>query len=251
MAYHLELVLRGVIKRLIIVAPPRTLKSLMASVAFPAYALGRNPAWRGIGISHGTDLQIKFSNECRAVIDSPRYRILFPRVQLSKNTETEFHTTQGGYRYARSAEGGLTGIGGGTLILDDFQKPMDMLSEARRTFTNNLYYNTVASRTDNQHTGAIMAVGQRLHMEDHIGMLLGSAEKWTVLILPAIAEKDEYIPIGPGRWHLRRVGDLLHPEQQKREFLEALRSQDPETYAAQYQQSPIPPGGFMIKRDQI
>ena len=251
MAYHLELVLRGVIKRLIIVAPPRTLKSLMCSVAFPAYALGRNPAWRGIGISHGTDLQIKFSNECRAVIDSPRYRILFPGVQLSKNTETEFHTTQGGYRYARSAEGGLTGIGGGTLILDDFQKPMDMLSEARRTFTNNLYYNTVASRTDNQHTGAIMAVGQRLHMEDHIGMLLGSAEKWTVLTLPAIAEKDEYIPIGPGRWHLRRVGDLLDPEQQNREFLEALRSQDPETYAAQYQQSPIPPGGFMIKRDQI
>jgi hypothetical protein len=181
MAYYLELVLRGVIKRLIIVAPPRTLKSLMASVAFPAYALGRNPAWRGIGISHGTDLQIKFSNECRAVIDSPRYPILFPRVQLSKNTETEFHTTQGGYRYARSAEGGLTGIGGGTLILDDFQKPMDMLSEARRTFTNNLYYNTVASRTDNQHTGAIVVVGQRLHMEDHIGMLLGSAEKWTVL----------------------------------------------------------------------
>ena len=66
-----------------------------------------------------------------------------------------------------------------------------------------------------------------------------------------VAEKDEYIPIGPGRWHLRRAGDLLHPEQQKREFLEALRSQDPETYAAQYQQSPIPPGGFMIKRDQI
>jgi hypothetical protein len=67
-----------------------------------------------------------------------------------------------------------------------------------------------------------------------------------------VAENDEYIPIGPGQPpHLRRVGDLLHPEQQKREFLEALRSQDLETYAAQYQQSPIPPGGFMIKRDQI
>jgi predicted phage terminase large subunit-like protein len=36
-----------------------------------------------------------------------------------------------------------------------------------------------------------------------------------------------------------------------REFLEALKAQDLETYAAQYQQSPIPPGGFMIKRDQI
>ncbi len=172
-------------------------------------------------------------------------------MQLSKNTETEFHTTQGGYRYARSAEGSLTGIGGGILILDDFQKPADVLSEARRTSTNNLYYTTVASRTDNQHTGAIVVVGQRLHIDDLIGTLLRSAEQWTVLTLPAIAEKEEHIPIGPNQWHLRRVGDLLHPAQMSREFLEALRSQDPETYAAQYQQSPIPPGGFMIKRDQI
>jgi predicted phage terminase large subunit-like protein len=251
MAYHLELLLRGLIKRLIIVAPPRTLKSLMASVAFPAFMLGRNPAKRVIGISHGSDLQIKFSNDCRTVVDSPRYHGLFPRMQLSKNTETEFHTTQGGYRYARSAEGSLTGIGGGILILDDFQKPLDVLSKARRTSTNSLYYSTVASRTNNQHTGAIVVVGQRLHMDDLIGTLLRSAEKWIVLTLPAIAEKEEYVPIGQGRWHLRRVGDLLHPEQQSREFLEALRSQDPETYAAQYQQSPIPAGGFMIKRDEI
>jgi hypothetical protein len=33
-AYHLELVRRVVINRLIIAAPPRTFKSLMASVAF-------------------------------------------------------------------------------------------------------------------------------------------------------------------------------------------------------------------------
>ena len=43
MAYHLELVRRGVIKRLIIAAPPRTLKSFMASVAFPVYMLGLQP----------------------------------------------------------------------------------------------------------------------------------------------------------------------------------------------------------------
>jgi predicted phage terminase large subunit-like protein len=251
MAYHLELVLRGRIKRLIIAAPPRTLKSLMASVALPAYMLGRNPATRVIGISHGTDLAIKFSNDCRVLVDHPRHHVFFPKMQLSKNTETEFHTTQGGYRYARSAEGSLTGIGGGILILDDFQKPMDMLSEARRTSTSNIYYSTVATRTNNQHTGAIVQVGQRLHPDDHIGRLLCSAEKWTALTLPAIAEKDEYIAIGPGQWHLRRVGDLLHPAQESRDFLEALRSQDPEIFAAQYQQSPIPPGGFLIKRDQI
>jgi hypothetical protein len=182
MGYHLELVLRGRIKRLIIAAPPRTLKSLMASVALPAYMLGRNPATRLIGISHSTDLAIKFSNDCRVLIDNAQYRRFFPRVQLSKNTENEFHTTQGGYRYARSAEGSLTGIGGGVLILDDFQKPTDMLLEARRTSTTNLYYSTVASRTNNQHTGAIVVVGQRLHMEDLIATLLRSAENWTCLL---------------------------------------------------------------------
>ena len=250
-AYHLELVRRGVIKRLIIAAPPRTLKSLMASVAFPAYVLGCDSAARIIGISYGADLQIKFNNDRRVVVDSPRYHQLFPGTQLSKNTETEFHTTQGGYCYARSTEGSLTEIGGGILIIDDFQKPQDMDSEMRRTATNSLYYKTVASRTDNQHTGAIVFVGQRLHPDDQIGRLLCSAEKWTTLILPAIAEKEERIPIGPGRYHLRRVGDLLHPEQLSRAHLETLKVQEPEVYAAQYQQSPIPPGGFMIKRDHI
>jgi hypothetical protein len=126
MAYHLELVRRGVITRLIIAAPPRTLKSFIASVAFPAYVLGCDPAARIIGISYGADLQIKFNNDRRVIVDSPGYHRLFAGMQLVKNTETEFHTTQGGYCYARSAEGSLTGIGGGILIIDDFQKPQDM-----------------------------------------------------------------------------------------------------------------------------
>ncbi len=82
-AYHLELVLCGLIKRLIIAAPPRTLKSLMASVAFPAFALGRNPTARIIGISHSLDLQAKFSNDARALIASQRYGELFPLTQLA------------------------------------------------------------------------------------------------------------------------------------------------------------------------
>ncbi len=150
-------------------------------------------------------------------------------MQLSKNTQTEFYTTQGGYRYARSAEGSLLGTGADFLILDDFQTPLDALSEARRASTNSLYYKAVATRINNPHTGAIIAIGQRHHPDDYIGMLLRSGEDWTLLSLPAIAEKEERLLIGPGRYHVRRVGDLLHPEQQSREWLETLRSQDPET----------------------
>jgi predicted phage terminase large subunit-like protein len=250
-AYYLELVRRGVIKRLIIVAPPRTLKSLMASVAFPAWVLGHDPTARIIGISHGSDLQIKFNNELRRLVESPRYRTLFPAMQLAKNTEAEVHTSRGGYRFARSAEGSLTGIGGRFLILDDYQKPLDVISEGRRTATNSLYYSTIASRIDNQHSGAIVIVGQRLHPDDLIGTLLRSPEPWIVLRLPAIAENEEPIPIGTGRSHERKIGELLHPQQLSREYLESLRFQDNEIYLAQYQQSPIWPGGFIIKREHI
>src|SRR5262249_36698308 len=82
MAYHLELVQRGVIKRLVIAAPPRTLKSFMASVAFPLYVLGCNPATRIIGISYGADLQVKFHSDRRVVVESPGYHRLFPGTQL-------------------------------------------------------------------------------------------------------------------------------------------------------------------------
>src|ERR1700726_3866249 len=95
MVYHLELVRYGVIKRLIIVAPPRTLKSLMASVVFSAWVLGHDPTARIIGISHGSDLQIKFSNDFRTLVESAHYRILFPTMELAKNTETEVHTSRG------------------------------------------------------------------------------------------------------------------------------------------------------------
>lgn len=44
MAAKLEACRRGKIRRLIINIPPRHLKSLCGSVAFPAFCLGHNPA---------------------------------------------------------------------------------------------------------------------------------------------------------------------------------------------------------------
>ena len=44
--YQLERVRRGEINRLIINLPPRSLKSITASVAFPAFILGHDPTQR-------------------------------------------------------------------------------------------------------------------------------------------------------------------------------------------------------------
>src|SRR3989440_12915170 len=60
-AHVLEQVRLGKIKRLIVNVPPRSLKSIMSSVAFPAFILGHDPTKRLIGASYSADLAIKFA----------------------------------------------------------------------------------------------------------------------------------------------------------------------------------------------
>jgi hypothetical protein len=100
LAYHLELVRLGIIKRLIINLPPRSLKSMVTSVAFPAFLLGHDPGMRVIVVSYGTDLAIKLSNDFRAVINELWFQLLFPMFRISrmKNTEFEVTTKRNGYR---------------------------------------------------------------------------------------------------------------------------------------------------------
>jgi hypothetical protein len=69
-AWHLEQCLRGEITRLIITLPPRHLKSICASVAFPAWALGQDPARRIIAASYSAELARKHALDCRAVMES-------------------------------------------------------------------------------------------------------------------------------------------------------------------------------------
>src|SRR3712207_607398 len=61
-AWHLEQVRLGYIKRLIINLPPRSLKSISASVAFPAFVLGHDPTRRIICVSYGSELATKLAN---------------------------------------------------------------------------------------------------------------------------------------------------------------------------------------------
>ena len=63
------------------------------------------------------------------------------------------------------------------------------------------------------------------HEDDLVGVLLRGSDDWTVLNLPAIAQQDERIPIGNGKFHYRRTGDLLHPEREPMAALESLRVQ--------------------------
>jgi predicted phage terminase large subunit-like protein len=250
--HQLELVWRGKIRRLIINVPPRSMKSTICSVGFPAFVLGNDPSKRIVCISYSSDLAVKLGNDCREVMSSSVHRRLFPQTKISrlKNTETEFATTGMGYRISASIEGSLTGRGGDIIILDDPIKPIDALRDRRREHVNSSFFNTILSRLDDKQTGAIIIVMQRLHEDDLVGRLLREQpEEWTVLSLPAIAEREEEIQISEQQTHARRVGDLLHAEREPLSVLESYRRQiGSEVFAAQYQQSPVPREGAMIKR---
>ena len=200
-AYQLERVRRGEVRRLIINMPPRSLKSITASVAFPAFVLGRDPSRRIICVSYSGDLAKKHSNDFRAVLESQWYRSLFPRTRIGlfKNTETEIELTQRGFRLATSVGGTLTGRGGNLIIIDDPLKPDDAMSETKRTGANLWFNNTLLSRLDDKRTDAIIVVMQRVHMDDLTGFLLKQSNEWELLSLPAIADIEQIIPLSSDR----------------------------------------------------
>ena len=110
MAWHLEQCAIGAIKRLLITLPPRYGKSICASVAFPAWVLGRDPSKRIICASYTENLAGKLSGDCRTVMESDWYRSLFPgtRISRDKNTELNYVTTRQGFRYSTSLGGTLS-----------------------------------------------------------------------------------------------------------------------------------------------
>jgi hypothetical protein len=73
LAAKLEAVARGEIKRLVINIPPRYLKSLLGSVALPAWMLGRNPTAQIICVSYAQELSDKLARDCQAVMTAPFY----------------------------------------------------------------------------------------------------------------------------------------------------------------------------------
>jgi hypothetical protein len=83
-------------RRLNLNLPPRTLKSFIASVTLPAWLLGRDPSARIIAASYSDDLAGKFSRDCRALLETPFYRRVFPGTKLNpkKASEGEFETTK-------------------------------------------------------------------------------------------------------------------------------------------------------------
>ena len=247
--HELSHVWRGETRRLIITVPPRSLKSICASVCLPAFILGHDPARRIICVSYSEGLARKYANDCRALMRSNFYRGVFPTTTISpaKDTEAEVMTTARGSRLATSVGGTLTGRGGNLVIIDDPLKPQEAQSQSARDSLKQWYSNTLLSRLDHKTEGSIIVVMQRLHPDDLVGHLL-EQEGWRHLNLPAIAEEEFSVRLSATRSFSRQVGGLLHPERESKVALDELKtSMGTMEFSAQYQQAPVPAGGNLIK----
>lgn len=249
-AWQFGRVRAGDLNRLIVTIPPRHLKSITISVAWVAFLLGHRPDLRVVCVSYSQELAQKHARDCRVVMGTDWYRQIFPGTALSRsrNAEHDFETTARGGRFSTSVGGTLTGRGGDIIIIDDPMKPDDAMSDTVRTSVLEWYSTTLLSRLNDKTRGAIVLVMQRLHEDDLAGHLLETGS-WEHLSLPAIAEIEEVIRIGPDRLFRRRTGEALHPDREPRALLEEIRrTVGSMVFSAQYQQAPVPAEGNLVER---
>jgi predicted phage terminase large subunit-like protein len=253
-AEHLEAAYEREILRLIINIPPRNMKSICGTVAFPAWILGQNPSEQVLCGSYSSKLSVKHSVDCRVVMESLWYSALFPDVVIAsdQNEKSKYQTTQRGHRIATSVGGTAIGEGGNFLIMDDPVNPKQAMSETERDTANDWMDQSWSSRRNDPKTSVEIVIMQRLHSRDPTGHLLQEAEDdWTHLVLPQEAESDTVITFPrSGRVVKRKEGDLLHEERIGQKEVASIKKRlGSYGYSAQQQQRPAPLGGGLVKLD--
>ena len=270
MAEYLEALTIKQIHNLLINVPPRFLKSICCSVAWPAWLLGKDPSDQILAASYASKLATKHSVDCRVVVGSAWYSAVFPRVHMAhdQNEKSKFQTTERGYRIATSVGGMATGEGGDKLILDDPMNPQEAMSDTERNGINEWMDQTWSTRKNDPSGSCELIVMQRLHVADTTGHILMQNESerryaaeeeldnlqerknqhWEHLVIPQEAETRTIIifPISKKK-KIRNEGELLHEERFNRTSVaRALLRLGTYGYAGQHQQRPTPLGGGRV-----
>lgn len=230
----------GEIDRLMIRMPPRHGKSTIASLAFPAWYLGRNPDKRIIAASYGDNLARGFGRGARNLIRQPAYQDLFPNMSVATDSSAanswDIAEHDGGY-IGTTIGGSITGMGAHVLLIDDPVKGREEAeSETIREKTWDWYTNDAYTRLEEG--GAIVVIMTPWHEDDLSGRLIAEqvngGDIWTVLDLPALDANEQ----------------ALWPEKYDAEALKRIRRTiGAYAFEALYQQHPSPPGGGVFKRD--
>lgn len=240
-AHYLEKVENGEINRLIINLPPRMLKSYCACIAFPAYVLGRDPRKKLLYLHNGQSLGRDLEEQCAALMQSRRYRALFPQNIIRQGSD-RLLTSHGGHRRHMPIMSRLTGLGADMIIIDDPISTDDVKNPHDRVRLNQQFDENILQRLNNKKAGAIIVVMQRLHEDDLIAHLLAKNEGWTRVDIPSIALKDETWDLPHGNTHKRLKREAIHPARESiNDLVDILHSVGGHAFAYQYLQGQYKP----------
>lgn len=245
MCNELEKVFIGETKRLIVNMPPRLSKTELCFVMFVAWSWGNCPDSKYLHVTHAVSLAQENMINLKQVLDCDVYRQIFPDFSLSKESQTDLKTSEGGTVYGAGTGGGLIGKGAGAInnqdgmfhgcaILDDLIKAEEAYSDTVREKTNTWINRSFMSRLNSRRDTPVILVMQRLHINDPTSFLLkgGTGEDWKLIKFPLLNEVTNK-PLWPLKYTNEEIAEL--------------KNADDFTFFAQYQQNPSVEGGGIFK----
>ena len=247
--FHLRM-MRGIVRwmagklpggklNLSIGVPPGHTKTYLAHDTIN-YSMGLWPDCQWLYVSYAAELAIEQTQKIKDTLNSEWYRGIFPHVGEFIGPNYKFRNRHRGLVYGAGLDGTITGFRGGQkrnhfsggILIDDPIKAAEANSEAVRKKTWSNYTQTILSRKNRDDTPQVM-IAQRLHPEDLTGMLKKYySDIWYFLEIPGVDEEEQ---------------TTIWPETYSYASAMRLKEVDPFAYYSQYQQSPVYPGGSLIK----
>lgn len=248
-AEHLMAVTRGDIRNLVINIPPGCMKSILTSVAWPAWEWANDPTIRVMSASYGVDLSIRDASKTRDVITSDWYRERWPEVLIKpgEDQKTKYALTAGGWRMATSVGGRATGEHPDRKIVDDPHNAKQAESDAERESALTWFDRTLSTRGQSRGASTVVVM-QRLHERDVTGHIIEDLTGYTHLCIPmefdGVRRKTFLGAYDPRQ----KKGELLWPEMFNEDSVSELK-QLLGSYGAsgQLAQDPVPADGGILK----
>jgi len=250
---HLEAVTRGEINRLLINVPPGFMKSMLVNVFWPAWewSAAGLPSIRYVTFSYAAHLTERDNGKFRDLLRSREFHELWGHaVTLTEDGKIRVANDATGWKFASSVKGVGTGERGDRVILDDPHNVKEGESEAVRSETVRWVREGMSNRLNDMETGVIVCIMQRVHEEDVSNALIADDLGYVHLMVPMEFDPARRCGTAIG-WEDPREddGELAWPERFSPSAVAQLkRTLGPYAYSGQYQQSPEPRGGGIIKR---
>jgi len=249
---HLEAVVNGDIKRLVINIPPGASKSRLSRVMLPLFIWTKKPWARVIGASYAIALAERDNYYARTVLQTDWYQNNFGvTISSEQGAKVNFDNNSMGGLRAISVGGATTGFRGDFLILDDAHNVSDGESDIKRSVAISWFQETFQTRVNDLDNSPIVVVGQRIHEEDVYSAALDLG--YEHLNIPMEWEEEQRKTTGIGWTDPRKIdGELMWPGRFSANAVESLKKAlGPYASSSQLQQRPVPRKGGMFQVDNI